>query len=99
MHTVDAAEAILFFMESYDSSEIVNIGWGEDVSIKELADLIARKTGFKGRLEWDTSKPDGMPRKCLDVSRMKSFGYAPKIALEEGIERTIAEYRKLKVCS
>lgn len=96
MHAADAAEAVLFFMESYDSSEIINIGWGEDVSIKELADLIARKTGFKGALKWDKSKPDGMPRKCLDVSRMKSSGYTPKIALEEGIERTIAEYRELK---
>lgn len=95
MHVSDAAEAILFFMENYDSSEIINIGWGQDISIKELANLIAQKADFKGRLMWDTSKPDGMPRKCLDVSRMKSFGYEPKITLEEGIEKTVGEYRAL----
>ena len=96
MHVVDAVEAILFFMENYDSSEVINIGWGQDISIKELANLIARKAGFKGKLIWDTSRPDGMPRKCLDISRMKGLGYAPKIALEEGIEKTIGEYQELK---
>ena len=96
MHVDDAAEAFLFLMEQYDSARTINIGWGEDVSIKELAVLIAEKAGFQGNLIWDKSRPDGMPRKCMDVSRMKSFGYSPVITLEEGIEKTIAEYRDLK---
>lgn len=96
MHVDDAAEAFLFLMEQYDSARVINIGWGEDVSIKELADLIVEKAGFQGNLIWDKSRPDGMPRKCMDVSRMRTLGYSPVITLEEGIESTIAEYRKLK---
>lgn len=96
MHVDDAAESILFLMEHYNSPQIINIGWGEDISIKELALLIAQKAGFDRELIWDTSRPDGMPRKCLDVSRMKDLGYTPKIILEEGIQKTIEEYRKLK---
>jgi len=96
MHVDDAAESILFLMEHYDSPKIINIGWGEDVSIKELAILIAQKAAFEGELIWDTSRPDGMLRKCMDVSRMKDFGYTPKITLEEGIQKTIEEYKELK---
>ena len=96
MHVDDAAEAFLFLMEQYDSERIINIGWGEDVSIKELAALIAEKADFQGDLIWDKSRPDGMPRKCMDVSRMKDLGYFPVITLEKGIEKTIAEYRDLK---
>jgi len=96
MHVDDAAEAILFLMEHYDSPQIINIGWGKDVSIKELTLLIAKKTGFEGELVWDTSKPDGMLRKCMDVSRMKASGYMPKITLEEGVKKTIEEYKELK---
>ena len=96
MHVDDAAEAILFLMEYYDSPQLINIGWGEDISIKELALLIAQKTGFEGELIWDTTKPDGMLRKCMDVSRMKDLGYTPKITLKEGIQKTIEEYKKLK---
>ena len=96
MHVDDAAEAILFLMEHYDSHQIINIGWGEDISIKELALLIAQKAGFEGKLIWDTSRPDGMLRKCMDVSRMKDLGYTPKITLEEGIQKTIEEYKELK---
>jgi len=96
MHVDDAAEAFLFLMEQYDSARIINIGWGEDVSIKSLAALIAEKAGFQGNLIWDKSRPDGMPRKCMDVSRMRTLGYSPVITLEEGIENTITEYRELK---
>jgi len=95
MHVDDAAEAVLFMMDAYDSS-IINIGWGEDISIKELALLISQQTGFGGRLLWDTSKPDGMPIKCMDVTRMNNLGYFPRITLEEGIRKTISEYRELK---
>ena len=96
MHVDDAAEAILFLMEHYDSPQLINIGWGEDISIKELALLIAQKAGFEGELIWDTTKPDGMLRKCMDVSQIKTLGYAPKITLEKGTQKTIEEYRKFK---
>lgn len=96
MHVDDAAGAILFLMQRYDCDKIINVGWGEDISIKLLAGLIAQKAGFEGKLVWDTSKPDGMPRKCMDVSRIKKLGYAPTITLEKGIEKTIAEYREIK---
>jgi GDP-L-fucose synthase len=96
MHVDDVAEAILFLMEHYDSPQIINVGWGKDTSIKELANIIAQKVGFEGELIWDTSKPDGMPRKCMDVSRMKALGFTPKITLEEGIKQTIEEYKELK---
>jgi len=94
MHVDDAAEAILFLVEHYDSPKPINIGRGEDISIKELAVLIAKKAGFEGKLTWDTSKPDGMLRKCMDVSRMKNLGYTPKVTLEEGIIKTIEEYKE-----
>lgn len=96
MHVDDMAEGVLFMLEHYDEPTFVNIGWGEDVSIRELAELIAARSGFEGRIAWDTAKPDGMPRKCMDVSRMRALGFAPKITLEQGIDRTIAEYRKLR---
>lgn len=96
MHVDDMAEGVLFMLERYDEPTFVNIGWGEDVSIRELAGLIAERSGFRGRIVWDTSKPDGMPRKCMDVSRMRELGFAPRITLEQGIDRTIAEYRELR---
>ena len=96
LHVDDAAAAILFMLEYYDAPEFINVGSGEDVSIRQLAELIADKAGFCGRLVWDTGKPDGMPRKCMDVSRMKALGFAPHLSLSEGVERTIAEYRTLK---
>jgi GDP-L-fucose synthase len=97
MHVDDAAEGIVFLMEKYDSSEIINLGWGVDVSIKELAEMIALKTGFLGSLVWDSSRPDGMLKKCMDISRMKALGFQPKITLEKGIELTIEEYRAIKL--
>lgn len=96
MHVDDAASAILFLIQNYDSSQLINIGWGEDLPIKELASIIADKAKFKGEISWDTFKPDGMLRKCLDVSKMKKLGFQPQITLDEGIEKTIAEYKKIK---
>ena len=96
MHVDDAAEAVLFMMQHPDCPQIINVGWGEDISIKELASLTAQETGFEGKLLWDESKPDGMKRKCMDVCRMKALGYAPKIALKEGIRKTIEEYKRKK---
>lgn len=96
MHVSDCADAILFLFENYQSSDFINIGVGEDVSIRELAELIALKTGYTGHIQFDVSKPDGMPRKCLDVTRLSSLGYRPQISLEQGVMQTINEYNKLK---
>lgn len=93
MHVDDLAEALLYMMENYKSNDFINIGWGTDMSIKELAELIAHKVGYRGSIRWDSSKPDGMIRKCMDVSRMKELGYQPKITLEEGIEQMINIYK------
>lgn len=94
MHVDDAARAIVFLMENYHSSQIINVGWGNDISIKELANLIAEMTGFEGEILWDRSKPDGMPIKCMDVTKMINLGFTPKIALKEGIRKSISEYKK-----
>ena len=96
MHVDDVAKAILFMMDNYHSHEFINIGCGTDVSIKELAETIAQKTGFKGIINWDSSKPDGMLRKCMDVSRMQALGFEPSISLDQGIEQMIQIYKNLK---
>lgn len=93
LHVQDMAKAILFFFENYNSPEIVNIGPGTDISIKELAELIANKVGYKGQILWDSSKPDGMLRKCMDVSNMKNLGYETEISLETGIDEVIKSYK------
>jgi Predicted dehydrogenases and related proteins len=83
----DLAAAVLFLIEHYDSPEIINVGCGEDISIRELAELICDVVGFRGELKWDRSKPDGTPRKLLDISRIKNLGWEPTIALRDGIAR------------
>jgi GDP-L-fucose synthase len=88
LHVDDLAAACVFLLESYDSPEIVNIGCGEDISIRELAELICDIVGFKGDLAWDTTKPDGTPRKLLDVSKIHALGWRHRIELREGIART-----------
>ena len=88
LHVDDLAAALLVCMERYDSEEIINIGTGEDVTIKELAEMIVKVTGYKNDYEWDTSKPNGTPRKVLNVDKMKSLGWEPKIGLREGLEST-----------
>ena len=75
-------------MERYDSDEIINIGTGEDITIKELAEMIVEVTGYENDYEWDTSKPNGTPRKVLNVDKIKSLGWEPKISLREGIKST-----------
>lgn len=87
LHVNDLATAILFLLERYDSPEIINVGCGEDISIHDLAELICDVVGFRGELKWDRSKPDGTPRKLLDVSRIKALGWEPTIALRDGIAR------------
>lgn len=88
LHADDAAAAMVFLMNNYDGKEFVNIGTGKDISIRELAELIQEIVGFEGTLEWDSSKPDGTPRKLLDVSRLHNLGWHHAIGLREGIERT-----------
>jgi len=85
LHTTDLAEACLFLLQHYDEPDMVNIGCGEDVTIRELAETVCDVLGFDGTLEFDTSKPDGTPRKLLDISKIKSLGWSPKISLRDGI--------------
>ena len=92
LHVDDLARAVVMASEKYDGNEHINIGTGEDLTIKELAELIARLAGFTGTIAWDSSKPDGTPRKVLDVTKVKSLGWEPEISLEEGIASTIAWY-------
>ena len=93
LHVDDLAAAVVHLGKTYDSSEHLNIGTGEDLTIKELAELVAELAGFNGELAWDTTKPDGTPRKVLDVSKAKSLGWSPKISLRDGIASTIDWYR------
>ena len=94
LHVDDLASAIVLAVEKYNSSAHINIGTGEDISIKELAQKVALATGYSGNIEWDSSKPDGTPRKVLDVSKIHALGWKPTITLDEGIARTIAWYRE-----
>lgn len=96
LHVTDFAKAILYFFENYNSPNSINIGSGFDVSILELANLISEKVGFSGEIKWDSSKPDGMLRKCMDVTNMKKEGFKPEIELSEGIDQVINSYKKLK---
>jgi len=96
IHVEDAAKAMLFLMDHYDSDEIINVGTGIDISIKDLASLIAEKVEYFGEIHWDTSKPDGTPRKCLDISKLTKLGFHAHIDLEQGVDQTITEYRQLK---
>lgn len=88
MHVDDLADACVFLMQNYDDAEIINVGVGEDAAIGDLADLVKRTVGFEGTLTLDSSKPDGMPRKLLDVSKLKCLGWSPSISLEDGIADT-----------
>jgi GDP-L-fucose synthase len=82
------AEACLLLLEIYDSPELINVGCGEDITIADLANLVKAATGFHGAIHWDTSMPDGTPRKLLDVRRIYALGWRPKISLAEGIAST-----------
>lgn len=94
VYAADAAEGILLATERYDRAEPVNIGSGSEIRIRDLAELIAKLTGFKGDLRWDPSKPDGQPRRCLDVSKAKAYiGFEAKTPLDDGLRRTIDWYK------
>jgi GDP-L-fucose synthase len=88
LHVDDLASACLLLLDKYESPEIINVGCGEDISIRELAELICDVVGFSGELAWDTTKPDGTPRKLLNVTRVRALGWQPEISLREGIART-----------
>lgn len=92
LHADDLADACLFLLENYDETEHVNVGSGNEISIKELTELIAEVVGFEGEIQWDATKPDGTPRKLLDTSKLDSLGWQAKIGLREGLERTYAWY-------
>ena len=93
MHVDDLADACHFLLQNYDQAGHINIGWGEDVSIKELAEAIAVEVGYTGALEFDSSKPDGTPRKLLDTTKINNIGWEPSISLQEGIRMTIKEVK------
>lgn len=94
LHVDDVARAILLLAEKWESPDIVNVGSGEDLSIRELAEKVASITGFRGETVWDTSMPDGTPRKLLDVSRLQSLGFEPRVSLDRGIAMLVDEYRE-----
>jgi GDP-L-fucose synthase len=88
LHVDDMADAVVYLLKHYDEEPIVNVGWGKDVTIRELAELVMSAVGFAGRLEFDPSKPDGTPRKLLDTERLTHLGWRPKISLKDGIAQT-----------
>ena len=92
LHVDDLADACLFLLEKYNGEIPLNIGFGEDVSIRELTELVAEIVGYTGDIEWDATKPDGTPRKWLDSSRLREQGWKPKISLREGLETTYKWY-------
>ncbi len=109
MHADDLGSSVVFALENWDPSSkdapkdkygqplnFLNVGTGVDISIKELANLIAKATGFNGEIIWDKSKPDGTPKKLLNINKIKSLGWTPSINLEDGIKLTVAEYLKIK---
>ena len=94
LHVDDLAEALYIIMERYDDGEIINVGTGEDITIKELSEMIVEVTGYENEYEWDTSKPNGTLRKVLNVDKVKSLGWEPEIELKEGLESTYEWYKE-----
>jgi GDP-L-fucose synthase len=90
----DLADAAVFLMREYDSPEIVNVGTGVDISIRELMEMICRVAGYRGEIVFDSSRPDGTPRKLLDVSKLTALGWKPSVALEDGVLDTWQWYRQ-----
>lgn len=93
IHVDDLVDAMLLLFDRLETPAICNVGTGTDVTIRELATIIAEETGFTGEIGWDSTKPDGMPRKCLDVIRQTELGFVPRISPRDGIRRTIHEYQ------
>ncbi|MBX3022819.1 MAG: GDP-L-fucose synthase [Bdellovibrionales bacterium] len=95
VHVEDVVRGMLFCMQQLNTPEIHNLGPGTDCSVAELAEKIKALTGYKGRIDWDTSKADGMPRKCMDVSRLKALGFTTQVSLENGIREVVKEYETI----
>ncbi|QXQ09647.1 GDP-L-fucose synthase [Paeniglutamicibacter sp. Y32M11] len=93
LHVDDMASACLFLLENYDGPDQVNVGVGSDVTIKELSEIVARSVGYKGAMEWDSTKPDGTPRKLMDISKLAEAGWTAQIGLCEGIQQTVDWFR------
>jgi len=96
LHVDDLSRALFLLMNNHESADLINVGSGTDISIKELAELIASRVGYTGNIAWDTSRPDGMLKKCLDVTKTAAIGFSPEIQLVDGIDQMIKEYRSLK---
>jgi GDP-L-fucose synthase len=94
MHVADMADACLHLLEHYDNPQQVNVGTGTDVTIREVAAMVARIVGFDGETVWDSTKPDGTPQKLLDVSKLASTGWVASVGLEDGIRSTVEWYRE-----
>jgi len=94
LHVDDLADACVYLMRNYSAAEIVNVGWGRDISIAELAELIRKIVGFEGAIVFDASRPDGTPRKLLDTAKLTALGWQPSVSLEAGIRATYAWYRE-----
>jgi GDP-L-fucose synthase len=94
LHVDDMADASLLVVEKHRGNDLINIGCGEDIAIRDLADLVREIVGYKGSVRWDASKPDGTPRKLLDVSRLFSLGWKPLISLPDGIKATYSWFLK-----
>ncbi len=94
LHADDLAEACVYLMQTYSEADLVNIGTGEDVTIKTLAELVQKTVGFEGKIHWNTDKPDGTPRKLMDVSKLHNLGWKHKIALSDGIELVYQEFKE-----
>ena len=92
----DLAAACLFLMENYDDAQFINVGCGEELTIRELANLIKDIVGYPGEIVWDTSKPDGSPRKFMDSSRLFALGWKPKVNMREGIQTAYADFLKIR---
>lgn len=95
LHVDDLADACVFLMNHYNENGLINIGYGEDIQIKDLANLVKKIIGYEGEIIWDTSKPDGTPRKLMDVSKLNQLGWKPTINLEEGIQKVLKDIQKL----
>lgn len=99
LHVDDMASACLHLLDTFDDAQHINVGTGADVTIRELATMVADAVGYDGEIEWDRSKPDGTPRKLLDVSKLRELGWTASISLEAGIRKTAAWYRENKETS
>lgn len=97
LYVEDAAEGILLALEKYDGIEPINLGTGIETSIREISELIMKIAGYKGSIAWNTSKPDGQPRRQLDITKARKLGFKPKVSLRRGLEKTIKWYEKTRL--